>query len=712
MQETVPPTAKSESDRWAANLEAQMTEDERFSLLVSVMGVNPINPVRDSRIPDGATLGAGYVPGVPRLGIPALQMSDASLGITNPGYREGDTATALPATLVLGASFNRQLAREAGAMLGREARVRGFNVLLGGGMNLARDPRNGRNFEYISEDVLLSAAIAAEMVIGTQSEGVISTLKHFSLNANEHNRHWLDAVIDPVAHRESDLLAFELAIDLAQPGSVMGAYNKVNGAYACGNEVLLNDILKQSWGFAGWVMSDWGAVHSWEYALKGLDQESGSQLDAMMNGGEWFGSPLRQAYAEGKLSKARLSEMVRRMLRSIHAIGLHQLQPQPEIDLNQHNQVALEIARQGIVLLKNDGVLPLTADKSIALIGGYAQLGVVTGAGSSAVLPAGGYAAQLPIGGEGILAGARKLYLLPSSPLAELHKALPDTLIRFDPGMYTAQAAALAKTSDVAIVMVIRPDSEAFDAPDLSLPWGQDALIEAVAAANPNTIVVLQTGNPIAMPWQNSVKGIVEAWFPGQAGGTAIADVLTGKVNPCGRLPMTFPADIEQTPRPEAPGIGTPWGTPITVNYHEGADVGYRWFGKKDLKPLYAFGYGLSYTTFALSGLTLTGGDTITARFTVRNTGDRPGATVPQLYLQAINGVATLRLIGFDRVNLQPQESREVSLTVDPRLLASFDGDKQQWQIDGGTYTISLSDAADAIVETAETTLTPQHFGH
>ena len=224
-------------------------------------------------------MSAGYVPGVPRLGVPALQMSDASLGLTNPGYRPGDTATALPAGIALGASFNPALARAAGELLGREARARGFNVMLAGGINLARDPRNGRNFEYLSEDPLLSAALAAESIAGIQSQGVISTIKHFSLNCNETNRHWLDAVIDPAAHRESDLLAFEIAIERAQPGSVMTAYNKVNGDYACGNRELLEDVLKGDWGYTGWVMSDWGATPSWEFALAGLDQESGAQID-------------------------------------------------------------------------------------------------------------------------------------------------------------------------------------------------------------------------------------------------------------------------------------------------------------------------------------------------------------------------------------------------------------------------------------------------
>src|SRR5215467_11328417 len=395
--------AETVADARARELEEQMTDDERFLLLVSVMGTNPVLPARDERIPEGVPMSAGYVPGVERLGIPPLLMSDASLGVTNPGYREGDTATALPAGIALGSSFNPGLARASGAMLGREARSRGFNVQLAGGINLHRDPRNGRNFEYLSEDPLLSATLAAESINGIQGEGVISTIKHFSLNCNETNRHWLDAIIDPAAHRESDLLAFEIAIERSQPGSVMTGYNKINGDYAGGNSVLIQDVLKGAWGYPGWVMSDWGATLSWEFALKGLDQESGLQIDVMMWKAEVFTDQLKTAYAEGKLPKQRLSDMVRRILRSMYAVGVDQWGAAPRVDLARHNDIALETARQGIVLLKNDGILPVASDTtaSIAVIGGHAQIGVPTGTGSSAVIPTGGYAEVIQIGGPG-----------------------------------------------------------------------------------------------------------------------------------------------------------------------------------------------------------------------------------------------------------------------------------------------------------------------
>jgi len=707
-------TGASPEERARAT-EAQMTDDERFLLILGVFGQHRLSPVRDERIPEGTTMSAGYTPGVPRLGVPALQMSDASMGVTNPGYagREGDTATAMPACIALGASFNPTLARASGGAIGREARSRGFNVQLAGGNNLARDPRNGRNFEYLSEDPWHSAVLAAESVNGIQAEGVISTLKHFCLNCNETNRHWLDAVIDPAEHRESDLLAFQIAIERSQPGAIMSSYNKVNGDYTGDNRALLQDVLKDAWGYPGWVMSDWGATASWEFALAGLDQECGVQLDVMQWGGEAFTEPLRKAYAEGRFPRERLSEMVRRILRSVYAVGLDSWGEATEVDLAAHNEISLETARQGMVLLKNDGVLPFATDTSakIAVIGGYAQLAVVSGTGSGAVVPAGGYAAVIPIGGAGPMGASRNLFLMPSSPLAELKSLLPSAQVDFDPGQTPAEAALLAKRSDVVIAFGIRPEGESYDLPDLSLPWGQDDLIEAVATANPNTIVVLETGNPVSMPWRDKVKAIVQAWYPGQAGGQAITEVLTGKVNPSGRLPVTFPAGLDQTPRPELPGMGTPWGTPTTIEYNEGAEVGYRWFAKTGARPMYAFGHGLSYTTFAYSDLDVTGGDTVTATFTVTNTGDRAGADVPQLYLTDAAGDRRMRLLGFERVELQPSETRRITLTADPRLLARFDGDARQWRITEGTYKVAVGKAADALELTAETRLTEALFG-
>lgn len=689
--------AEDDTDARARDVESRMNDDERFSLLVSVMGTNEVMPVRDPRIPEGTPMSAGFVPGIPRLGVPALLMSDASLGVTNPGYRPGDTATALPAGIALGASFDPALARAAGRMLGREARSRGFNVQLAGGANLARDPRNGRNFEYLSEDPLLTAVLAAESVGGIQGEGVISTVKHYSLNCNETNRHWLDAIIDPEAHRESDLLAFQIAIERSQPGSVMTGYNKINGDYAGGNTELITHVLKGAWGYPGWVMSDWGATPSWEFALAGLDQESGLQVDVMVWKAESFTEPLRQAHADGRLSDERLSDMVRRILRSMYAVGIDAWGDPPEVDLAGHDEIALQTAREGIVLLKNDdGALPLALGPGarVAVIGGHAQVGVPSGCGSSAVVPPGGYAAVVQIGGPGAMGVGRNLYLMPSSPVTELRRLLPDATVEFDPGMSPAEAALAARRADVAVVFAVKVDGEGFDDADLTLPWGQDAVIDAVARANPRTVVVLETGNPVTMPWLDKVAAVVEAWYPGQAGGRAIAEILTGAVNPSGRLPVTFPASLEQTPRPELPGLGTPWGTPTTIEYHEGAEVGYRWFARTGDEPLFPFGHGLSYTAFTHSDVVLTGGSTVTAEVTVTNTGERAGADVPQLYLTGAPDGSRQRLLAFERVELEPGESRRVTLVAEPRLLARFDGSAGAWRIAGGTHQVRVGTTA------------------
>jgi beta-glucosidase len=471
--------------------------------------------------------------------------------------------------------------------------------------------------------------------------------------------------------------------------------------------------LKKTWGFMGWVMSDWRAVHDWNYALEGLDQESGAQFDKQLNGREWFGEPLREAYNQGELPNDRLSEMVQRILRSIYAVGVDRPSSPPVIDSAKDNATALEVARQGIVLLKNDGALPLASDiRSIAVIGGQADIGVPTGGGSSTVTPPGGFAAINSLGCQPPMPGCRKQYVLPSSPLVELKKLLPRVTMSYDPGVFPAEAAALARHSDMVIVFATRYESEGFDSPDLFLPFGQDAMIDAVVSANPKTVIVLETGNPVAMPWAAKAKAIIEAWFPGQAGGQAIAEMLTGQINPSGRLPVTFPAEIAQTPRPQLPGFGMALGTAVTASYNEGAEVGYRWFAKMGEKPLYAFGSGLSYTSFSYRELEVSGGETITASFTVTNTGTREGADVPQLYLTEAAGDRRVRLLGFERIVLRPSESKRITVTADPRLLARFDADENRWRIDGGSYHVAISKSADDMALTAEAPLAQRLFGN
>lgn len=678
---------KLDPDERARLLDQQLTMDERIGLLHGPMALPFFGP-----LPPEALGSAGYIPGVPRLGVPALQESDASLGLTNPmEIRKGEGGTPMPSGLALASTFDPDIAFEGGRMMGHEAWSAGFNVLLAGGANLTREPRGGRNFEYLGEDPLLAGTLAGEAVRGTQSEHVVSTVKHFALNSQETQRHSLSADIADAAMRESDLLAFELAIERGRPGAVMCAYNLVNSAYACDNDPLLNGVLKGDWRFKGWVMSDWGAVPGLDAASHGLDQQSGEQIDKAVH----FGAPLKSAVESGAVPAARISDMSRRILRSMFAVGLFDSPPvRGSVDYALDAAVAQRAAESGIVLLKNEGgVLPLGKSASrIVMIGGFADFGVLSGGGSSQVIPPGGTALKVAVSGESELPGPyRAMVFHPSSPVKALRAAAPGAEVRYVPGDYPAAAAAAARQADVAIVFATQWMTEGADAPDLTLPGGQDQLIAAVAAANPNTVVVLETGGPVLMPWLGQVKAVIEAWYPGARGGEALARILTGQVNPSGRLPMTFPASVAQLPHPDLPGDGLPPGTRIAVDYNiEGSDVGYRWFARKGLEPLFPFGHGLSYTTFGYDGLKAAGGDTIEISFDVKNTGTVQGREAAQAYLVSAAGKPLIRLIGFAKVDLAPGETKRVVLKADPRLLARWDAARHGWVIAPGDYQVAV----------------------
>jgi beta-glucosidase len=682
---------KLSPDKRAALAVAAMTEDEMYTLVRGYVGISIDLPGMPKMLaPEGARQSSGYVPGIPRLGISALYETDASMGVSNMfNMRLGDSATAFPATLILAATFNPELAYKVGATIGVEAHSKGYNVLLGGGVNLTRELRNGRNFEYLGEDPLLSGIMGGEAVRGTQSQHVISTVKHFALNAQSTNQNLLDAQIDKGALRESDLLAFQIAIERGQPGAVMCSYNKINGAPACNNSWLLNDVLKSDWSYKGWVMSDWSATKSAEFALNGMDQQSGSQMDLQ----PWFDKPLRKLLAKEADPKARLREMATRIVRSMFQVGIIDVPATKRaIDVKANAQVALDVAHQGIILLKNEGnILPLPATaKKIAVIGGFANIGVPTGGGSSQVAPSNGKSVQLNIAGPGFMGMAFGPILLPSSPYDALVAAYPRSQVNFDTGFSAADAALTASKAEVAIVFVTRHATEGLDSVDLTLPFGQDALVSAVAKANPNTIVVVLSGNPVTMPWAGEVKAIVAGFMPGQEGGKALADILTGVVNPSGRLPITFPASLSQLPFPVFPNAGVEPFRAISVNYHDGSDVGYRWYARNATPPLFAFGHGLSYTKFGYTKLSVKGGKTVSVSFDVTNTGARVGADVPQLYLTSAAGEKTLRLVGFQRVELKPGERKTVRLDVDPRLMAHFDEASKAWQLKAGDYAVSL----------------------
>jgi len=685
------------ADQRAALLVKELTTDEKVELAHGVMAL-PF--FFGGKLPEGAIASAGFVPGIARLGIPHQQESDASLGVANPVMtRQGDVATALPSSLLLAATFNPQIAYDGGAVVGKEAWAKGINVQLAGGVDLARDPRNGRNFEYAGEDPWLAGVMAGESIRGIQDQHVISTIKHYAINDQETGRNFVNSIIDEQAMRESDLLAFEIAIEKGQPGSVMCSYNLVNGDYACGNSHLLNDVLKRDWGYKGYVMSDWGAVKATDFAVKGLDQQSGDQLDKQV----WFGAPLKAAVAAGQVPAQRLTDMAQRILRSMFAAGLFDTpQPAPVFgtqgyDAAAHAQVAKTEAAEGIVLLKNDGnILPLARTaKKILVVGGHADAGVISGGGSSQVIADPN---QLAIaqGGEGMMAMFSKINYHPSSPLKALRAALPDAQISFDVGNYPEEVARKAKDADLVIVFATQWMGEGSDAPSLNLPDGQNALISAAAGANAHTIVVLETGGAVNMPWLDKVPAVVEAWYSGQKGGEAISDVLTGVSNPSGHLPVTFPASLDQYPRSgPLPGIDLPEGQPFDVHYDEGADVGYKRFAKLGLKPLFPFGYGLSYTSFGYSDVKVTGGTSLSVSFKVTNTGTVAGKAVPQVYLDQTPDGAVKRLIGFSKLDLAPGESKTVTLTADPRLLASFDVKANNWNVAGGSYKIAVAQDAE-----------------
>lgn len=691
------PAASLSPDRSADAVLARMTTAEKLTLLHGVMpGFDAAGKV----IPPGAVFSAGYVAGVPRLGIPALTETDATLGIAWIMGLRHDGATPLPSGLAIAATWNPDLAYRAGAMVGLEARHKGFNVLLGGGANLTRDPRGGRNFEYLGEDPLLTGVMAGAGVRGTQDQHIVSTVKHFALNDQETGRDVLDARIDEAAARESDLLAFEIAVEQGHPGAVMCGYNRVNGPYACENDTLLNKVLKADWHYPGWVMSDWGAVHTLDSALNGLDQQSSAQLDPAV----FFATPLGDAAARDRAYQTRLDDMARRILRSLYAVGAidHPAAVAP-IDAEADGEIAREVAAAGIVLLKNrHGILPLgKRPQRIAIIGGHADIGVISGGGSSQVIPAAGPAFIELLGTEHPEKEfMRRAMYHPSSPYRAILKRVPGLELAYDNGTYPSSAADLARRADIAIVFATKWTEEGDDAPDLSLPEGQDATIAAVVAANPRTIVVLETGGPVLMPWLDKAAAVIEAWYPGGEGGTAIADVLFGDVNPSGHLPMSFPASLQQLPRPEIPGWRLPAKRSFEVRYGEGADVGYRWYARHRMMPLFPFGAGLSYTRFAYRDLAISGGHSVGVAFRVTNTGTRTGTDVAQLYLVGGSRHARQRLLGWSTVSLRPGASTEAKIAVDPRLLADWDEAAHLWRIRGGRYRLALgTSAADFVLK-------------
>ena len=669
----------------------QMTLDEKIQLVHGSMAM--FGP----KIP-GALGGDGFVPGIPRLGIPDLNLIGAGVGVTNLGKRAQGRATALPASLAETATWDPKLAYEFGTVIGRETRDQGFNVSLGGGNDIMREPRNGRNFEYHGEDPLLAGKIIGQELKAIQDQGVIADIKHYAVNCQETDRFGVSSNLDKRSLRELDLLAFEIGIRESGVGTVMCAYNRLNGDYSCENDYLLNQVLKKDWGFKGWVMSDWGATHSTvKAALAGLDQEFYEN--------KYFSAPLQKAVEGGEVPPSRLDDMVHRILRTMFAFGVIDHPPVIKpIDAEAGAAVAQRVAENGAVLLKNAAnVLPLKASRlhSIAIIGSHADAGVLSGGGSAQVEPIGGNAVlpkEIPPGPAGFLA----VWVWdPSSPLRAIRAKAPRAKVNYDDGTDSAAAANLARASDVAIVFVHQHTHEGADLTNLSLPDNQDELVKQVAAANAHTVVVLENGDPVLMPWLDSVQAVLECWYPGQRGGEAIANILFGDVNPSGKLPISFPkseADLphltipapppsEQAPRSEL----APTQAFIDANYTEGLKVGYRWYDAENKEPFFPFGFGLSYTTFSYSHLKVTSDKSVELSFTVKNTGRRAGSEVAQVYLglPASAGEPPERLVAWEKVQLAPGQSRTITLTLEPQLMSIFNVEKDSWELLPGDYLVS-----------------------
>lgn len=736
---------------------------------------------------------SGYIPGVTRLGIPPLRMSDGPAGT-----RAAPSSTAMPAPVALASSFDDRLAREYGRVLGRDGRARGMDVVLAPMVNTIRVPYAGRNFEAYSEDPLVNSRMVSQEIRGIQDEGLIATTKHFAANNQETNRQSVNANVGEQALHEVELSGFEAAVK-AGTGSVMCSYNKVNGTHSCSNDTLLASILREQWGFRGWVMSDWSGTRATTDILRGLDQD----MPGPPIGPDYFGAPLKAAIQEGSIPVTALDRSVTRILGTMRRFGLLRcaspqgplpgcsLPARPRFDATASNAVAQRAAEDGAVLLRNKGdALPLSrrAARDIALIGTPAVFPVIGGGGSSSVIPT-----SVPVPREEIVkragSGSTVSYrpgvdtigtVIPGSALsggaidhtgdnalttktydqtrtltapedgdylisirstvsnrsltvdgrqvAEANSYRTDTLtgtsarVRLtagkheigvkvkgygaDPTMQVqltwtppqaaradlAAAVAAARKAETAVVFVYDEQTEGKDRTTLALAHGQDALVSAVARANRNTIVVLNTGGPVTMPWLSSVESVLQMHYPGQMGGTATARLLFGEAAPGGRLTQTFPLDDAHTivsgmPR-RFPGVDG------QEEYSEGVLVGHRWYDRQKMKTLFPFGYGLSYTTFSYRGLTVTPRpEGLSVGFTVRNTGERTGQAVPQIYLGPSVQVTSAqqpprKLVGYQKVRLGPGESRRVTVTVPKRQLQYWDSAAHGWVTGAGSRDV------------------------
>ncbi|MGA9887171.1 MAG: glycoside hydrolase family 3 C-terminal domain-containing protein, partial [Candidatus Acidiferrales bacterium] len=690
--------AKLSPDERADLLVKQMTLDEKIQLLHGFFGA-PLGKLVPTA-PPRALGGDGFVPGIPRLGIPDLNLIGAGLGVTDLGHRANGQSTELPSSLAETSSWDLEIAYAAGKVIGEETRAEGFNVSLGGGIDVTREPRNGRNFEYHGENPLLAGKITGQELRAIQDQGVVADIKHYVINDQESGRFTVSSNLDKRSMREIDLLAFEIAIKDSGVGTVMCAYNRVNDVYSCENDYLLNEVLKKDWGFRGWVMSDCGATHSTVKAANaGLDQEFFLS--------QYFSAPLKEAVEKGEVPMARLDDMVHRILRTLFTVGVMDHPPVvTPINVEKDADIAQHIEEQGAVLLKNaDGQLPLDASKvrSIAVIGSHADIAVLSGGGSAQVNPVGGNAVPAkPVADDDTDAFLAIRVWDPSSPLRAIRAKSPQSKVVFALGLDAGAAAKLASDSEVAIVFAHQHTHENADLKSLALPDEQDELIRRVVAANAHTIVVLENGDPLLMPWLDSVKAVLETWYPGPRGGEAIANILFGDVNPSGKLVLSFPKSEADLPRPVLQGPPAPPAgqkpdanvltrdTFFDVNYSEGMKVGYCWYDAENKEPLFPFGFGLSYSSFAYTKLRVDSARPVSVAFSLKNTSQRAGAEVAQVYLglPTSAGEPPKRLVGWKKVKLDPGETQEVNVSIAARSLAIFDDARNLWEIVPGEYRV------------------------
>jgi beta-glucosidase len=655
---------------------AQQTPEESAAALVAQMTL-------DEKISQTHTTGTGaggiarLVPGIPRLGIPDLRITNGPAGVGTGSVPTQPSATALPAPVALAATFDTDLAHLYGVTEGRETANVGHNLLEAPDVNIVRVPQGGRAFENYGEDPYLAEQMAVANIKGIQSQGVMAEVKHYAANDQETNRKTINEEIDNRTLHEIHLPAFEDAVKKANVSTVMCAYPAINGSFSCENRYLLTDVLRDQWGFQGMIQSDASATHT---AVGSVN--AGQDLELRDNGP--YDQELKQAVLDGKVTMAQLDSLIVRRLATEIRFGLfdHPATITP-INAAAGGAAARSIAEQSTVLLKNaGGQLPLISAKlhSIAVIGQYANQVHPGGGGSSHVNP---------------------LYTV--SPLqAIVHRAGPGVAVTTDTGADATQAANVAKSADVAVVIVSDVEREGADRPNMSLTGNQDQLVQSVAAANPHTVVVVDSGAPVLMPWVDSVPAILEAWYPGEEDGSALAGILFGDVNPSAKLPVTFPRAETQTPiaPPERwPGVNG------TAHYSEALEVGYRWYDAQGQDPLFPFGFGLSYTTFAFRHLSVSprldpagvgSGGRVTASVDVTNTGQRAGSDVVQAYVSfpASSGEPPHQLKGFAKVSLRPGQTKRVTLRLDERAFSVWDPAAQQWTTVDGTYQVSVGDSS------------------